>query len=87
MNFLHSEVDVGDGGTIVVDLEGTEANVLVMDTPNFNSYRNGRRYRYFGGHFRASPAMVRPPGAGRWHVIVDLGGRRGQVRAAVRVMS
>ena len=85
MNFLHSEVTVGDGDAVLVQLSGTEANVLVMSDSDFHSYRAGGRYDYFGGHFKQSPAVIRPP-AGRWNVVVDLGGFGGEVEASVRVI-
>jgi hypothetical protein len=72
---------------IHVTLRGTEANVMVMDDLNLSDYRSGRQFRYFGGHFDKSPINIPAPGVGRWNVVVDLGGRGGQVEAAVRVFS
>ena len=43
-------------------------------------------YSYFGGRAKKSPVVLRPPHAGRWHVVIDLGGRRGTVRASVRTI-
>jgi hypothetical protein len=85
VNFLHSEVTIDEGEAVLVQLSGTEANVLVMSDSDFRNYRSGGRYNYFGGHFKRSPAVVRPPG-GRWNVVVDLGGYAGKVEASVRVI-
>ena len=30
-------------------LQGNAANVQLLDSSNFNNYRNGRQYRYIGG--------------------------------------
>ena len=84
MNFLHSEVEVGHGQSVVVELDRA-ANVKVMDHPNYERYRRGTQHHYFGGHATRSPIAVRPPRSGRWHVIVDLGGYQGQVRAGISV--
>jgi hypothetical protein len=86
MEFLHSQVETRSGNAIEVSLEGNAANVLVMDSSNFSSYRRGGRIHYYGGHFTRSPAIIRPPSSGTWHVVIDLGGRRGHVRASVRVI-
>lgn len=85
MNFLHSQVQTSTGDVIEVSLEGNAVNVMVMSASDFSSYRRGGRHHYYGGHFTRSPAIIRPP-SGSWHVVVDLGGRRGHVRAGVRVI-
>lgn len=87
MKFLDSEVDAQSGDIIHVRLSGTEANVLVMDQSNFQNYRSGRQFRYFGGHFKRSPVNIPAPAAGHWHVVIDLGGYGGSVEAAVTVIS
>lgn len=86
MNFLHSEVTAGPDDTIVVTLDG-KCNILLLDDSNFSNYRAGRSYNYCGGWAKASPVRLTPPHHGRWHVVVDLGGYAGHVRAGVRVVS
>jgi Domain of unknown function (DUF1883) len=87
MRFLHYEVQIGSDDAIEVSLQGNAANVLVMDSSNFNSYRRGSGgFRYYGGHYTRSPAVIRPPSSGHWHVVIDLGGGGGNVRASVRVI-
>lgn len=78
--------DLGEqpaGSTVVVRLQGSVANVLLLDSANYSAYRVGRPFRYAGGLFRSSPARVTVPRDGHWHLIVDLGGFRGRVRAQV----
>ena len=85
MNHLHSELDVGPGDDVVVTLDG-QANVMLLDQANYDNYRNGRSFRYHGGLAKVSPTHLSPPHRGRWHVVVDLGGYAGTVRAAVQVV-
>lgn len=85
MNHLHYEVDLGPGDSVRVSLD-RQANVLLMDDPNYRHYRSGRSYRYYGGLARVSPIRLRAPSPGRWHVVVDLGGYPGTVRARVDVV-
>jgi hypothetical protein len=68
-------------------MSGSEANVLLLDDGNFAQYKRGGRYQFHGGHFTSSPAHITVPSTQRWHVVVDLGGAAGSVRAAVRVMA
>lgn len=85
MNFLHYEVDADDGDVIEVTLD-RQANVRVLDGNNFSSFRTGRRHSYVGGLAKRSPVRLAAPSAGRWHVVVDLGGYAGTVHASVRVL-
>jgi len=86
MNCLHSEVTLDSPkDAIIIEVKGTEANVLVLDGSNFSAYRRGQRFRYLGGHYRSSPVVITPPHPGQWHVVIDLGGQRGHVQASVTV--
>ncbi|MCH8047180.1 MAG: DUF1883 domain-containing protein [Planctomycetes bacterium] len=86
MDHLHNEFDLKQGDVIEVTLNHP-ANVQLMDTPNYQSYRNGRPFRYFGGHVKTSPFKVDAPRSGHWHLAIDLGGNAGTVRASVQVIS
>jgi hypothetical protein len=83
MNFLHYEFDTAPDDVIEVTLD-RKANVLLLDDSAFESYRSGAKYRYYGGFAQVSPVHLPPPHPGHWHVVIDLGGYPGTVRAAVR---
>lgn len=62
------------GSTIVVTLS-TAANVRLMDTTNFNAYKNNRSHRYVGGGLvRKSPFRISVPRTGSWYLTIDLVG-------------
>ena len=84
MNYLHSDFDLGADDVVIVDLD-SQANVMLMDWSNFEDYKKGRSYRYYGGHAEKTPVRLSPPHSGHWHLVVDLGGYAGTVRAGVRV--
>jgi uncharacterized protein DUF1883 len=86
MNFIHSRVETEDGEGILVRLRGSEANVMVMRDNDFRSYRASGRFNFYGGHYRQSPVVIRPPQSGCWNVVVDLGGGAGKVEAAVSII-
>ena len=85
MNFLHTEFDGGAGDVAVVTLSG-QANVMLLDSGAFATYRAGGAFKYRGGWATRSPVQLSPPRQGRWHVVVDLGGCAGTVRAGVRIL-
>ncbi len=84
MNFLHYDLNLGSSDVVVVTLD-KQANVQLMDDLNFSNYKRGQRFTYYGGLAKTSPARVRPPHAGRWHLSIDLGGHSGTVRASVSI--
>lgn len=85
MDFLHSEFHGGPRDFAVVTLD-SQANVLLLDDHNFQAYRRGATYRYIGGLAKQSPVRLSPPHHDHWHVVVDLGGYAGTVRAGVRIL-
>jgi len=85
----YQSYDLGQlrGGEIVeVTLRGNAANVKLMSSSDFSSYKSGRRHSYYGGHVTRSPYRVTVPSSGRWYVTVDLGGYSGSVSSSVNVL-
>ena len=86
MKFQHYDLGYLSGGeVVVVTLSGSAANVRLMDSSEFNSYRNGRRHSYYGGLAERSPVRLGVPHSGHWHVTIDFQGLRGTVRTSVHV--
>ena len=85
MDFLHTDFSGGSDTIALVTLDG-QANVLLMDNLNFSAYQQGRSFNYYGGWVTKSPARLSPPHYGHWHVVIDLGGYSGTVRASTRIV-
>jgi hypothetical protein len=85
MNFLHTDFSIGPRDMVVVTLDA-QANVMLMDDQSYAGYQRGLSFEYVGGWAPRTPVRLSPPCYGHWHVVVDLGGRAGQVRAGVRVL-
>jgi hypothetical protein len=86
MDYLHKEFDLSEGDIVEVTLDHP-ANTQLLDPANFQAYREGRKFYYHGGHATTSPFRITAPSPGRWHLVVDLGGAAGTVRASARVLS
>ena len=85
--YLYFELGYQSQGSIaVVTLRGTEANVQLLDSANYQNYKAGRQFRYYGGHYKQSPARISIPHSGMWYVVVDMGGYAGRVNADVKVI-
>lgn len=86
MQFIHTDLGQRKRGEIVEITLTSGANVRLMDSSNFNSYKNGRSHRYTGGLAKKTPVRLQIPSSGHWHVAVDMQGLRGSTRASVRVL-
>ena len=86
MQFLHNDLGQLRGGEVVEVTLDKAANVKLMDSSDFSSYRGGRRHGSYGGYITESPYRVSVPTSGHWHLAIDLGGYAGSVRAGVRVL-
>jgi hypothetical protein len=73
-----------NGGEIVEVTLDKQANVRLLDESNYQKYQKGDNHRYYGGLAKRSPVRLAAPQAGLWHVVIDLGGNAGTVRASVR---
>ena len=85
MDFLHTDFWGGTECSAVVTLDA-QCNVLLLDDSAFSAYRSGSGFSYFGGWAARSPVQLTPPHYGHWHVVIDLGGNSGKVRAGVRIV-
>lgn len=86
MNFLKYDLGNLKKGEVVEVTLTSGANVRLMDSSNFNNYKNGRKHRYYGGLARQSPVKIAVPNFGHWYVTVDMQGLRGSTNASVRVI-
>jgi hypothetical protein len=87
MKFIYQDLGQRKRGEIVeVTLQGSSANVRLMDSSNFSSYKNGRQHRYYGGLAKKSPVRIAIPNSGHWYCTVDMQGLVGKTNASFRVL-
>ncbi len=84
-NYLHYQFDLEAGDVVEVILEN-RANVRLLDEANYALYSEGKKHHYFGGFAKESPVQITAPRAGHWHVVIDLGGYPGIIRATARAL-
>jgi hypothetical protein len=84
--FLHHEFDLGSQDVVKVTLD-RQANVKLLDLPNYLNYLKKREYNYYGGLAKSSPIRISAPRAGHWHLVIDRGGHSGTVKASARVIT
>src|SRR5687768_13690054 len=87
MNYQSYDLGYRKRGEIAqITIQGNAANVKLMDSSNFQSYKSGRQHRFYGGQAKRSPVNLPIPHSGHWHVVLDFGGYPGKARTGVRVL-
>ena len=86
MKYLHFQVQVKADEVVQVVLR-QPSYLRLMDDDNYINYRRGDQYRYHGGMASGSPAVIKPPTPGAWHLAIDLGGEDGDVKATVHIVN
>ena len=86
MNYSRYDLGQVSGGKIVEVTLTRAANVRLMDSSNYASFKRGEKHRYYGGFVTKSPFRIPVPHTAHWYVTIDLGGYSGSVRHSVKVL-
>lgn len=86
MQYQYYDLGNVEKGKIVEITLGYAANVRIMDSSNYSSFKNGRKHHFIGGYVKRSPYKAVLPRSGHWYVVVGLGGYAGKVKSGVRVL-
>ncbi len=86
MEFQQYDLGQVQAGRIVEVTLGYAANVKIMDSFNFSSYKRGGAHRFIGGYVTESPYKASIPNSGHWYVTIDLGGHAGKISSSVQVL-
>lgn len=86
MQYQYYDLGSVDQGKIIEVTLGYAANVRIMDSSNYSSYKSGRKHNFLGGYVKKSPYKVMIPHTGHWYVVIDLGGYAGKIKSGVRVL-
>jgi hypothetical protein len=84
MTFLHWKIPGTIGDTIRIQMD-TPANVRLLDPLNFENYKRGSKYVGDGGWSDKKDVEFTLPYKGPFHVVVDLGGTAGTLKATCDV--
>lgn len=85
MEHIQGREYLDNGQSVRVDCD-TQCNVMVMDDHNYNRYRSGNNFNYYGGFYKRFPAIITPPRAGYWNVVIDLGGGSADIRYSIDII-
>lgn len=87
MEFFYSDLGQQPRGAIAsVSVSGQAANVWLMDSSTFSSFKAGRSGRANGGRATRSPVDFEIPRSARWYVVIENGGRPWKGRWGVEVL-
>jgi hypothetical protein len=79
--------DVGNrsaGDVVEVTVQGSSANIKLIDEANYGKYRSEMELDFQGDQAGKLPVYLIVPQPGHWYVTVDLGRYLGNVRSGIR---
>lgn len=85
MNFIHAKEYLNAGDVVQVDCSH-QCNVMLTTDSNFQNYRRGNQFSYYGGHYKRFPVRIKAPSNGHWNVTIDLGGRSANIQYSINVI-
>lgn len=86
MNYSVYDLKQRKAGEIVEVQLSAGANVLLLDSSNYSSFRANRQHRYYGGLAKQSPVHLQIPRSGHWYLVIHMAGLRGSVRHSMRIL-
>ena len=86
MKFSYYDLGQRKKGEVVEVRLSAAANVRLMNSSNYSSFKNGKRHHYYGGYVKRSPYRISIPSSGYWYVTIDLGGYAGTVKHSVEIL-
>ncbi len=86
MNYSVYDLKQRKAGEVVEVQLSAGANVLLLDSSNYSSFRADRQHRYYGGLAKQSPVHLQIPRNGHWYLVIHMAGLRGSVRHSMRIL-
>lgn len=87
MDFVKYDLGQKKSGDVIEVTLSQGANVRLMNSSNFSSYKRGDKHRYVGGLATRSPTQLVIPSSGHWYVAIDMQGLRGgNIKTSVRTL-
>lgn len=81
-DFIHAKEYLNQDDIVIVNCSH-QCNVMLMTDSNFQCYRTGRKFEYFGGFYQYFPVKIAVPHSGHWNVVIDLGGGSARIRYSI----
>ena len=84
MNFMHSRKYLFYGDVVEVQCSH-QCNIRLTTDLNFNYYKQGKPFKFYGGRFKRFPARIPAPDTGYWNITIDIGGDSAEIQCAIVV--
>lgn len=88
MQYVYNDLGQCKRGDIAeFHLSGSQANIALLDSSNYNAFRNGRSFRGVIRLATGSPVRLAIPSSGHWYGVIYIPpGYTGRVRGSIGVM-
>ena len=86
MSFLHKELWLNNNQAVQVR-SSHQCNLYLLTDSDFNNYKRGNGFKYYGGFFTQFPARIVPSHSGRWHLVLDLAGGSATIQHSINIVN
>jgi hypothetical protein len=84
-DYLHKRLHLQQGQAVEIKIDRF-AKVMLLTDANFEKYKRGRAFYYYGGSYRETPLIILPPRPGIYHLVIDLGRKADTARYSARII-
>ena len=67
--YIHKDFNLNRGDIVQVTID-IQANVVLLDSSDFQNFKAGRGFQYHGGRYDNSPVRIVVPSTGHWYVVI-----------------
>lgn len=85
MKYTYKDGNFRKGDILIITVDRS-VNIYLVDSINFQRYKNGSSFEYYSSKSSSSPYNIAVPSTGLWYIILDLGGGTGILNYSIKVL-
>lgn len=85
MKYTYKDGNFRKGDILIITVD-RKVNIYLLDSTNFQRYKNGNGFEYFSSSANGSPYNITVPMSGHWYIVLDLGGGSGILNYSIKVL-
>lgn len=85
MKYTYKDGNFKKGDILIITVD-RRVNIYLVDSNNFQRYKNGNSFEYYSSKSASSPYNITVPSTGHWYIVLDLGGGTGILNYSINVL-
>jgi len=85
MKYTYKDGNFRKGDILIIAVDRS-VNIYLVDSINFQHYKNGNSFECYTSKSASSPYSITVPRSGHWYIVLDLGGGSGILNYSIKVL-